>query len=69
MLHDVGLLWTVALGLWLLVDASSQLRRRWEVLPTALLGVATSLWAGGEFLIVHDRGPGIPEDVLPNVFD
>ena len=58
MLHDVGLLWTVALGLWLLVDASSQLRRRWEVLPTALLGVATSLWAGGEFLIVHAQEPG-----------
>ena len=23
----------------------------------------------GAALTVHDRGPGIPEDVLPNVFD
>jgi signal transduction histidine kinase len=25
--------------------------------------------AAGVALIVHDRGPGIPEDVLPNIFD
>ena len=57
MLYDLGLLCTVVLGLWVLVDVAGALPRRMQALPTALLGASTAIWAGGELLIAFADGP------------
>jgi nitrogen-specific signal transduction histidine kinase len=57
MLYEIGLLCTVGLGVWLLLDVSSALPRRLQALPTALLGASCTLWAGGELLIQNATGP------------
>lgn len=61
MLHEIGLLCTVGLGFWMALDAAGRLPRRFQALPTALLGVSAALWAGGELLVVNAAGP---EEVL-----
>jgi signal transduction histidine kinase len=53
MLHEIGLLCTVGLGLWVSLDAAGKLSRRLQALPTALLGASCALWAGGELLVVN----------------
>jgi len=57
MLYEIGLLCTIGLGLWVLVDVASALPRRLHALPTALLGASSALWAGGELLISDLAGP------------
>ena len=57
MLYEIGLLCTIVLGLWVLVDVASALPRRLQALPMALLGVSCALWAGGELLIQQAGGP------------
>ena len=61
MLYEIGLLCTVGLGLWVLVDVAGARPRRLQALPTALLGASSALWAGGELLITHAAGP---EEIL-----
>ena len=51
MLYQIGLLCTVGLGLWVLADVAGARPRRFQALPTALLGGSCALWAGGEALI------------------
>ena len=51
MLYQIGLLCTVGLGLWVLADVAGARPRRFQALPTALLGASCALWAGGEALI------------------
>jgi signal transduction histidine kinase len=61
MLYDIGLLCTIVLGLWLLVDVAGARSRRLQTLPMALLGGSSALWAGGELLITN---AALPEEVL-----
>ena len=58
MLYEIGLLFTVGLGIWLFADAAGARPRRLQALPTALLGASCALWAGGELLVTHAGGPG-----------
>ena len=58
MLYEIGLLCTVGLGLWILADVAGTRPRRFQALPTALLGASCALWAGGELLVTHAEGPG-----------
>jgi len=57
MLYEIGLLCTIVLGLWVLVDVAGALPRRIQALPMALLGASCALWAGGELLIRQAGGP------------
>jgi signal transduction histidine kinase len=57
MLYDIGLLCTIVLGLWLVVDVAGALPRRLQALPMALLGVSSALWAGGELMIANAAAP------------
>ena len=61
MLYDIGLICTIVLGLWLLVDVTSARPRRLQTLPMALLGGSSALWAGGELMIAN---AALPEEVL-----
>lgn len=57
MLYQIGLLCTVGLGLWVLLDVISTQPRRLQALPAALLGASSALWAGGEVLMSNGAGP------------
>ena len=57
MLYEIGLLLTVGLGLWVLLDVVGSPPRRLQALPTALLGASSALWAGGEVLMNDAAGP------------
>jgi hypothetical protein len=61
MLYDIGLICTIVLGLWMLVDVASARPRRIQALPMVLLGGSSALWAGGELLITNAAAP---EEVL-----
>jgi len=61
MFYDIGLLCTIVLGFWMLVDVAAARPLRLQALPMALLGGSSALWAGGELLISH---AALPEEVL-----
>jgi signal transduction histidine kinase len=54
--YEIGLLCTLVLGLWVLVEVGGALPRRLQALPSLLLGVSSALWAGGELLIYFAAG-------------
>lgn len=57
MSYELGLLATVVVGLWLVVDVASASPRRLRTLPIALLGGSVALWALGELIIQHAAAP------------
>ncbi|MDJ0865688.1 MAG: ATP-binding protein [Myxococcota bacterium] len=55
---ELGLIGTIVLGLWVVVDIASARPRRPHALPPALLGLSAALWAAGELLVVQAGEPG-----------